>query len=167
MRTKSKPAFTMACMRQAFPTWWISVPPGFDVRFDQEGGYWHAWDAHRSISLTSIQLTDPGRGGRRVPVADLMTAMTPMAGEPVDPPPGLAGWAVVIDTVQPARASRAVTGIVAVDGRLLLATITADDVDWATGIWRSIGYGPETGSTSHWELREYPPVPAPAGRAVH
>jgi hypothetical protein len=66
-----------------------------------------------------------------------------LAGEPIDDlPPGLLGRATVIDTDGEARASRAVTGFIAVDGRVLTATITSDDVEWAKRIWRSIGYRP-------------------------
>jgi len=53
-------------------------------------------------------------------------------------PEGLNGWAVIVAQEQPARASQAILGIVAVDGDLLIATVTADDLAWATDVWRSI-----------------------------
>jgi hypothetical protein len=169
MRTKSKPAFEMSFIRQAFPTWWISVPPEFETTFVHGDDYWHAWDARRSVSLTSIVLTDPRNGDRPVPAAEVLEAMTPMPGEPVPMPEGLAGWAVVVDAPPPARATRAVTGIVVVDGRVLLGTITADDIAWATTVWRSIQYGPERGATGRWALRDRATEPdaTPAPGAVH
>lgn len=53
-------------------------------------------------------------------------------------PTGFDGWALDVEAEQPARASRAISGLIAVDGGVLIATVTADDCDWATGVWWSI-----------------------------
>jgi hypothetical protein len=47
----------------------------------------------------------------------------------------------VITPQQPAHASRAITGIIAVDGTALVATITSDDLSWAAIVWLSLRRG--------------------------
>jgi hypothetical protein len=88
------------------------------------------------VSLTSLTLTDEGRTvspdliARQIPVLD---------GEVVDAlPSGLLGQAVTADAPQPARASRMLSGMLAADGRLLIVTITSDDLNWALRVWLSI-----------------------------
>lgn len=167
MRKKSKPAFHLSILRHVFPTWWISVPPEFEETFIHGDDYWHAWDANRSVSLTSMLLTDDRDDDRPVMPAELLAVMTPPPGKPVAMPDGLQGWAVVIDVPPPARASRAVSGIIAVEGRVLIATVTADDIDWATTVWRSIQYGPEAAVPHRSPVaRPLERVGSPAG-AVH
>ena len=61
-----------------------------------------------------------------------------LPGQRVDMPPGLHGWAVVITPPRPARAVSAISGVIAVDGRVLIATITADDLEWAESVWLTI-----------------------------
>jgi hypothetical protein len=128
--------------RQVFETWWIGIPVGFEETWVDDGGYWHAWDADRSVSMSSTVLREPD--GRAVATGDLEEHLAPMLdGEPIDDvPPDLVARATVIDTVPPSRASRAVTGWVVAEGRVLIATITSDDLDWARETWRSIGYRP-------------------------
>jgi hypothetical protein len=133
----------LVIVKQVFESWWIELPPGFRECWVPEGGYWHAWDPRRSISLSSTVLRDR-ETNEAAPAAEVFDRLGGMlAGEPIDDlPPGLLGRATVIDTDGEARASRAVTGFIAVDGRVLTATITSDDVEWAKRIWRSIGYRP-------------------------
>jgi hypothetical protein len=133
--------FTLKVLRHVFASWWISIPPEFDEDFVHEDGYWHAWDEHRSASLTSFVVVDR-EAGSPVPAAQLLAAMPVPDGEAVDLPPGRLGWAVVIPVPDSPRASRAISGMIAVDGRVLLATITSDDIAWATDVWRSIEYAP-------------------------
>lgn len=122
--------------RQVFETWSIEIPLTFAETFVREDSYWHAWDRNRSVSLTSIVVTD---GKRPVAARRLLRRLPPSNGDPVKAlPPGLDGWAVVIDAPQPARATRALTGMLFVDGRVLLATVTADDMAWARSVWLSI-----------------------------
>jgi hypothetical protein len=45
---------------------------------------------------------------------------------------------VIADAVQPAVATRLLSGIVGVEGRGLIVTITSDDLEWAARTWRSI-----------------------------
>jgi hypothetical protein len=123
-------------VRQVFPHWSITIPAGFDETFVEKDGYWHAWDAHRSVSLTSVVITD--RRGRPVAAHRILKRFPAEPGERVAMPPGLDGWAVVVAPPQPARASRAISGIVAIDGRVLVATVTAEDRSWAVDVWRSI-----------------------------
>jgi hypothetical protein len=53
-----------------------------------------------------------------------------LAGRAIDElPPGLVGQAATGPTVQPAKASRVLSGMLAAEGRLLIATITSDDRD--------------------------------------
>ena len=134
--------FVITPLRHVFPSWWISVPLDFEEDFIDDDRYWHAWDARRSVSLTSIVVTDSEADDRPVTGAALLAAMPAPEGVPVGPPPGLQGWAVVIPVADSPRASQALTGMIAVDGRVLLATITSDDIVWATEVWRSIEYAP-------------------------
>lgn len=124
--------------RRLFPTWSIRIPVGLEENFHTDEGYWHAWDEHRSVSATSMTLTDGGRPVRAKRILRRMRSLPGMDGPTVVPPDGLLGWAVEIQTPPGSRASRAVTGIVVVDGRLLLVTVTSDDIAWATRVWLSI-----------------------------
>jgi len=139
MEATASPAEPTA-VRRVFEFWSIRIPASFEETFVGEGDYWHAWDAGRSVSLTSIVVTDHGR---LVGAGELLRAIPPSAGELVATPPGLVGWAVVAPVAQPARATRAISGVIATDGRLLLATITGEDVGWATVTWLSIRHGQE------------------------
>lgn len=130
-------------IRQVFALWSIRIPASFEETFVHGDDYWHAWDADRSVSMTSIIVTDRGRP---VGVRELLRTIPPLAGEPVDTPPGLVGWAVAVPAAQPARAPRAISGVIAIDGRLLLATITGDDLGWTTSTWQSIRHGAGRGS---------------------
>ena len=111
----------------------------FAEAFVLEGaGYWHAYEDDQSISLTSIFLTD---GGRKVPAVQILEHLQAIADpkhEAVALPAGLCGWAGAGPAEAGAIASRLVSGGLAVDGNLLLATITSDDAQWALATWRSI-----------------------------
>lgn len=123
-------------IRRIFPAWSVEIPISFAETFVDEDSYWHAYDAHRSVSLTSVRLTD-----KRGPVTARMIVreLPPMDGTPVEALPfGLVGRAVTFGAVQPARASRVLSGMLAADGRLLIVTITSEDLDWAQQIWLSI-----------------------------
>ena len=133
---------TVAWRRRAFAAWSIEVPSSFAETFVQEDRYWHAWDENRSVSLTSLVLTDHGRP---VSVERLVRRMPLLDGTPVEELPfGLSGRAFVGPTTAPARASMALTGLLAANGRLLLVTITSDDVAWARATWCSIRGHPTT-----------------------
>lgn len=125
-------------VRRVFALWSIRIPASFEETFVHGDDYWHAWDLNRSVSLTSIVVTDRGRPVR---ARKLLRTFPPLTGDRVATPPGLQGWAVVAPVVQPARASRAISGVIATDGRLLLATITGDDLGWTTSTWLSIRHG--------------------------
>ena len=122
--------------RLVFETWSIAIPLHFAEEFVEDGSYWHAWDARRSVSLTSIAVTE---AGRPVPAHKIAEQLPPAPAGPVgELPDGLAGWAVIGAASQPARASRTLSGILATEGRVLIVTITSDDLDWARAIWLSI-----------------------------
>ena len=127
--------------RRVFPAWSITIPASFDETFVLEDGYWHAFDQERSISLTSMLLTDAN--GSPVPAELIAERFEALQGAPVgETPAGLLGWAVEADAIPPAKASRMLQGMLAVDGRVLIVTITADDRDWARGTWLSIRHHP-------------------------
>ena len=68
-------------VRQVFPGWSIAVPAAFREAFvDEEDAeaYWHGYDDHRSISLTSYLIVDEFRG----PVSgeELTRALAPPKG---------------------------------------------------------------------------------------
>ena len=135
--------------RRVFAAWSVAIPASFTEAFLDEDGYWHAWDAHRSVSLSSIALTKEGQ-----PVtAEMIARELPTPdGPPVDRlPPGLLGWAVEAEAQQPAKASRTLSGMLVADGRLLVVTITSDDLEWTRRTWLSIRCHPidqPTGSAS-------------------
>lgn len=126
-------------VRRPFEAWSIAIPSTFTEAFVVEGGYWHAYDDERSVSLTSVILTEEGI---LVPaesiLAQLGTAPLPEGTPLATLPPGLGGCAVEAAAMQPARASRTVSGMLATDGRVLIATITGDDLEWARDTWLSI-----------------------------
>jgi hypothetical protein len=128
----AEPTFT----RQVYPSWSIRIPYGMYETFVTDGDYWHARDDRRSVSMTSIVVTD--RKGRPVPARKVIRACPPFSGQRVELPPGLDGWGVAITVPESPVASTAISGILAVDGRILLATVTCDDRDWAGSVWSSI-----------------------------
>ena len=76
-----------------------------------------------------------------VPAALIMRRFPPLDGSPLDIlPPGLLGRAAEAAAEQPARASRALSGLLAADGRALVVTIVSDDREWALMTWRSVRY---------------------------
>jgi hypothetical protein len=123
-------------VRQVFERWSIAVPPAMDEAFVADPGYWTAWDAQRSISLSSVAIAD--RRGRPIPGKTILRGFPAIDGERVEPPVGLDGWAVIVDVADSPGASRAISGMVVVDGCVLIATITTADLDWARSVWRSI-----------------------------
>lgn len=133
-------------VRRVFPRWSIDIPAEFDETYIGEDGCWHAWDEARSVSMTSVLIEDEHGPVSAVEIARRLLPVEgaglggrpPTDGEPVELPPGLAGWAVAGPAVEPARASRAISGILVVDGATLIATVTANDVDWARRTWLSI-----------------------------
>ena len=134
----------LAVHRRVFPSWSIDIPASFDEAFVSEGEYWHAYDDHRSVSLTSFELTEKGRP---VPAMSIVRQFPPMPGSPVaELPPGLLGWAVIAEAIQPARAMMALSGMLVTDGHVVLATITSDDTAWARRIWLSVRSHPPRGN---------------------
>lgn len=144
-------------IRQVFARWSIAIPAGFQETFIADEQYWHAWSVDRSVSLTSVLAVD--QQGAPVRAQSLLEQLPAEPGRRIDPPPGLDGWAVDIAQEQPARASRAISGIVAVDGGLLLATVTSDDLAWATRVWRSIRRtdAPVKGQPTSWSRKHARP----------
>ena len=122
--------------RRVFEAWSVEIPSTFSETFVVEDSYWHAYDDERSVSLTSILLSDA-----QGPVsADRIVAqLPPLDGTALDElPPGFVGLAATGPADQAATASRVLSGMLAVDGRVLIATITSDDPEWARRVWRSI-----------------------------
>jgi hypothetical protein len=132
----SGPAAERSTRRRVFAAWSIEIPATFDETFVGPDGYWHAWDEHRSVSLTSVVLTE---AQRPVDAQRILRELPPLDGDPIDElPRGLVGRAASCGAPEPARASRLVAGMLAMDGRLLVATITADDHSWCRRTWLSI-----------------------------
>src|SRR5688572_11983570 len=130
------PAAETMTRRRVFETWSVEVPEEFEATFVEEGDYWHAYDDSRSVSLTSIVVSD---GRRPVMAVELAAKLFQLEGEPVtEMPAGLVGRAAINEAESSARASMALSGLLAVDGRVLIATITSDDVEWSRRVWLSI-----------------------------
>lgn len=126
-----------------FPHWAVTVPAALAETFVTDDSYWHAWDEHRSVSLTSVVFTD--KRGRLAPGRKLLRRLPKLPGEPVAMPPGFSGHATFGPATQPARASSALSGLIVVDGYVLIVTVTSDDRAWATRVWESIRWVPGTG----------------------
>jgi len=123
-------------IRRVFEAWSVEIPATFAETFNEDDSYWHAFDDERSVSLSSIVLSD---ALGPVSAERILRELPSLDGEPVgDLPSGLIGRAATGPAVQPAIASQALSGLVAVDGRLLIATVTSDDPEWARRVWLSI-----------------------------
>jgi hypothetical protein len=122
--------------RRIFVAWSVDIPATFAESFVEDGSYWHAFDDERSVSLSSIVLRD---ALGPVTAERILLELPPLEGEPLDElPSGLMGRAAYGPAMQPAIAANALSGMVAVDGRLLIATVTGNDMEWAIRVWRSI-----------------------------
>jgi hypothetical protein len=125
--------------RRAFHAWSVALPGSFSETFIEADNYWHAWDEHRSVSMTSVVVKEKRRAVTARELIDTMSVVVTGDGDPVEGvPEGLIGCASFGPTPQPARASSALTGLLATDGRALLVTITSDNFDWARSTWLSI-----------------------------
>lgn len=123
-------------VRRAFAAWSIELPVTFAETYVDEDSYWYAWDDTRSVALTSLVLTHKRRP---VPAATIVRELPRLGGTPfLEMPGGLAGRAMTGAAIPPARASRVLSGLLAMDGRVLIVTITSDDPGWARGVWLSI-----------------------------
>ena len=92
-------------VRRPFQAWSIAIPAAFDETFIRDGQYWHARDASRSVSLTSMTVVD---GARRVPSRELLERLPRIDGVPVVDLPGrLQGCAAEIVAEPPAIAAHA------------------------------------------------------------
>ncbi len=129
-------ATELTIRRRAFEAWSIEVPAAFAEIFVADDHYWHAYDERRSVSLSSIVISEHGDP---VSADRILARVGPLDGSPVDQvPPGLPGRATICAAPQPAIASRFLSGVLATDGRVLLVTITSDDPEWAMRVWLSI-----------------------------
>ena len=137
MTRRSAAAVEPLIRRRVFPSWSIAVPPGLNETWVTDGGYWHAYADDRTVSLSSVNLTDHGRP---VPAPLILEQMEPSDGVPVTVmPPGLSGWAVTCPAPpNPVGAARMLSGMLATDGHVAIVTITTDDVSWALDVWQSI-----------------------------
>lgn len=147
---ESKAPVERITTRRVFEAWSLEIPATFAETFVDDGSYWYAEDDDRSVSLSSILLSDvhgPVSADR------IVRELPPLEGTALDElPPGLIGQAATGPSVQPAKAARLLVGMLAVDGRLLIATITSDDPDWACRVWRSIRSHPAP-LTPWWDRR--------------
>lgn len=125
-------------IRHVFPSWSIEVPPSFQETLIEKDAYWHAWDETRSVSLSSMLICD--ERGRPVDAREIEDKMrSQLLGDPVAVAPrGLIAWATTSAAIKPARASRMLQGMVAALGKVLIVTVTSDDLDWAQQVWLSI-----------------------------
>ena len=128
-------------VRQIFEAWSIEIPASFEELLIEEDGYWHGYDEHRSISITSMLVTDdhgPVDAGRLLRQFRADQAGVPRGQPVVELPAGLSGWASIAKAPKSSRAARMLSGMLFGDGRVLIATITSDDLDWARATWLSI-----------------------------
>jgi hypothetical protein len=97
--------------RRIFEAWSVEIPATFAETFVVDGSYWHAYDAERSVSLSSILLSDvigPVSADR------IVRELPSLEGSPLDElPPGLIGQAATGPAVQPAKAALVLSGVLA------------------------------------------------------
>ena len=132
----SSPSVEPTSVRRVFASWSIELPESLAEAVVDENAYWHAYDEHRSVSLTSLVLTD-----KRGPVkaARIMRRFPTLDGEPFKPlPPGLVGRVVTRVDDPDARGKHVISGMLATDGRVLVVTITGDDPGWVRATFLSI-----------------------------
>lgn len=67
--------------RRVFEAWSIQVPAAFAETFVDADGYWHAYDEHRSVSLTSLAISEEGDPVR---ASRIMRQAPPLDGSPVE-----------------------------------------------------------------------------------
>jgi hypothetical protein len=140
MSTAAPSDMEMLVVRQVFDCWSLELPASFEETFVHDDGYWHAYDDSRSISLTSMVI-DSATGP--VHAESILKVLPRIEGVRVpDLPYGLVGFAAISAATLPARAARCLSGYLATDGRVLIATITSDDEEWARSIWLSIRHHP-------------------------
>src|SRR6266550_1639154 len=85
--------------RRIFEAWSVEIP----ATFVDDGSYWHAYDAGRSVSLSSILLSD---ANGPVSADRIVRELPSLEGTPLDElPPGLIGQAATGPAVQPAKAA--------------------------------------------------------------
>lgn len=124
---------------EVFPHWAVSIPRELRVIEPDDDQYWHARDEHRSVSLTSMEVTEAGaRVSARRLLDQVGSLLLPKGRRITEAPPGLAARAVYARVPAPGVASRALQGVVVADGFILIATITADDEAWCRAVWRTI-----------------------------
>lgn len=158
MRTRTRTGEQMV-LRRVFPGWSLTFLRSFSETFIEEDAYWHAYDARRSVSLTSFLMVD--QFGVPVDRQALAERLLPEGGADVEEaPPGLLGWGMHGRAIQPARAKRTLSGILAADGRALVVTITSDDAGWSRNVWLSIRNHPVP-------LSDDLPTAADAAEQVH
>jgi hypothetical protein len=134
MRTDGSQRISM--VRQVFPAWSVHIPPTFEETLPTEPECWHAWDEDRSLSLSSVLPTDEHGP---VSAERIVDQLPPPEGTSLGLlPRGLIGWAVEADAEPSARALRALSDLLATDGRMLIVTITSDDPEWRRDTWLSI-----------------------------
>lgn len=125
---------------QLFEHWSISVPSDMEFETAEDGAYQHARQGRRSVSCTSVNLTE--HDDTPVPAAAILAQIAdrglPKGRKVAAGPRGVMSRAVIREVEPPAVASMALQGIAAADGWLLLVTITADDPAWCRQVWTSI-----------------------------
>jgi hypothetical protein len=120
--------------------WSIDVPGSLIEEYDEEGN-WSAWDAQRTVYLSSLGVA--GRHGVATAAELIEGARKSISEVPIlsfDEPPRL-GVAAFGEYAEPEGHTLYLTGRVAVPGSLAICTIEFSDSalqPWAEAIWRSI-----------------------------
>jgi hypothetical protein len=134
---------------QVFPSWSVTVPRSLtvtDPECAEDEGYWHARDAHRSVSLTSLLVVDASNA-EPIPasmiIGNVAARVLPRGRRIQDVPAGLPSRAVYAKVAGSQVAAHALQGLVAAEGVALVATITSDDEAWCRKVWMSIRHTPE------------------------
>lgn len=121
------------------PGWTITIPGSFHEGTD--GDSWIGYDQDRSIRLSSVTIA--GKDGQ-VPSADELSAMAPSGPAAIGPSDdALRGGAEIAMVEEEGQRFRALQGVLASDGQVLILTIVfGDDEAWARETYRSIRFNP-------------------------
>jgi hypothetical protein len=124
--------------------WSITVPGDFADTFEGDGSTLLLFDATRSVRVTTFTATRDD--GSPVPAAKLIASEHASDRTPIEIPlaNGVLSKASIGDSATDGEAHRLLSGCAAVDGRLVIATIThpdASDDAWARAVFATLTNG--------------------------
>jgi hypothetical protein len=121
--------------------WSITVPGEFADTLENDGSTLLLYDATRSVRVSTFTATR--KDGSPVPAAQLIESERKPGRGPIAVPlaNGVLSEVSIVDSATDGEPHRLLSGCAAVDGRLVIATITHPDAGgdaWATGVFATL-----------------------------